>query len=292
MPRSRRRPARSHGQERLHDSVLQRMERHDAEPPAGLQRPLGRHEPVLQLLQFRVHRDTERLEGPRRGMHLRPPPPAQRLLHELRQLQRPRERRLGAPPRDGPRDPPALPLLAVHPDDPGQLVLLGRVHQVRRRRPFDAHAHVQRPVGHEREAPLRLVELHGGNPQVEGDAIRRPRPKDRVHLRKSRFHEPEAVTRKSRGEATNRRVAIERHDLRTRRQEGPGVTPRAESPVHDRVARTERQRLDNLIQQNRRVGNAVSHARLPRSTPEAPSVAGRRPTPTRTDPLGANRCEG
>ena len=34
-----------------------------------------------------------------------------------------------------------------------------------------AHAHVQRSVGHERETPLRLVDLHGGNPQVEGHAI-------------------------------------------------------------------------------------------------------------------------
>ena len=45
------------------------------------------------------------------------------------------------------------------------------VDQIGRARALAAHAHVQRPVGAEGEAALGFVELHGGDAEIERDAV-------------------------------------------------------------------------------------------------------------------------
>ena len=36
---------------------------------------------------------------------------------------------------------------------------------------MSAHTHIQRPIAHEREPPLRLIDLHRGHANIERDTI-------------------------------------------------------------------------------------------------------------------------
>src|SRR5262245_7051517 len=56
MPRAAAR-ARTIGEERLDDAVLQRMERHDHQPSAGFQDLFGREQRVLQLVELFIDED-------------------------------------------------------------------------------------------------------------------------------------------------------------------------------------------------------------------------------------------
>ena len=62
-------------------------------------------------------------------------------------------------------------LLAERRDDGGKIALGGVRHHVGGARPVAAHAHVERTVETEREAALRLVELHRGDADVEQHAV-------------------------------------------------------------------------------------------------------------------------
>ena len=55
-------------EELLDDPILERMEGHHGEPPAGLEQPLGRDKAAKQLAELVVDRDAQGLEGPGRGM--------------------------------------------------------------------------------------------------------------------------------------------------------------------------------------------------------------------------------
>ena len=79
-------------EELLDDPVLERMEGHDHEPPAGLQHPLGRVQRAHEFAEFVIDGDAQRLEHPRRRMH------AARLLPDQR---RRRDRRAAASSRCG-----------------------------------------------------------------------------------------------------------------------------------------------------------------------------------------------
>ena len=77
-------------------------------------------------------------------------------------------------PRDRPRDAARGGFLAVLVDEVGEVALGEAVHEVLRRRAGGAvEAHVERALGLEAEAALRVVELDGGDAEVEEDA---PRP--------------------------------------------------------------------------------------------------------------------
>ena len=104
VARARRRAARAHGQEGLHDPVFQRMEGDHAEPAAGLQRALGGGEAGLQL--GRAPRSPRcAAPGTTRvaGWILAPRRPPSGLLDELGQLEGAGERLLGAAAHDGAR---------------------------------------------------------------------------------------------------------------------------------------------------------------------------------------------
>ena len=60
--------AAAHGQEALHDAVLERMKTHHHQPPANLQNFFRLMQGINQFFQFRIHVNAQRLEGPRRRM--------------------------------------------------------------------------------------------------------------------------------------------------------------------------------------------------------------------------------
>ena len=64
------------------------MEGHHHESAAFRQGAFRRSQARLQLRQFLVHRDAQRLEGAGGGMHRRAATPAQRPLHYVRQVER------------------------------------------------------------------------------------------------------------------------------------------------------------------------------------------------------------
>ena len=70
VARARRRRAAAFAQEALDDAVFETVEGDDGEPAAGLQRALGRFEPLLQLVEFGVQMDADRLEGAGRRVAL------------------------------------------------------------------------------------------------------------------------------------------------------------------------------------------------------------------------------
>src|SRR6185295_6834222 len=87
------------------------------------------------------------------------------------QLQRAGDRRLGAGGDDGAGDDARPPLVAIVVDDVGELALAAPVHDVGGALALLFHAHVEGAVGAEGEAALGPVELHGGDADVEGDAV-------------------------------------------------------------------------------------------------------------------------
>ena len=72
---------------------------------------------------------------------------------------------------DGARDRAGAALLAVVVEDVGEFRFRRLVDEVGGARALALHAHVERAVAAEREAALRLVELHGGDADVEHDAV-------------------------------------------------------------------------------------------------------------------------
>ena len=68
MARAGRRAAGAGGHELLDDAVLERMEGHDHQPPARLERGLGRMQRPHQLAELVIDGDAQRLEHPRRRM--------------------------------------------------------------------------------------------------------------------------------------------------------------------------------------------------------------------------------
>src|SRR6188768_2326632 len=77
---------------------------------------------------------------------------------------------------DGARDRARMPLFTQSKNDTGEIPLARTVDHIGGARAFAAHAHVERPVVAEREAPLATVKLHRGNTQIEHDTIDRVMP--------------------------------------------------------------------------------------------------------------------
>ena len=90
-------------------------------------------------------------------------------------------------------------LLAEDADDAREIAWLHAVDDVGGGRPVGAHAHVERPVGAEGEAALGLVELHGGDADVEHDAVDAGVAMvagDRVEVGEAAFDERQPVARR------------------------------------------------------------------------------------------------
>jgi hypothetical protein len=107
------------------------MKRDNAESPTGREQRRRLREGLRQCLHFVIHRDPDRLEGPRRDVQPpRPRGPRHRPLHDADEVRRPRERRALPPIVDAAGDTARVALLPVLEDDPRELLDGEPVQQV------------------------------------------------------------------------------------------------------------------------------------------------------------------
>src|SRR4030042_6393797 len=93
----------------------------------------------------------------------------------------------------GPGDASCHPFLAVIPDDPLQILSGERVDEIISADfPTTVHPHIQGGVHGKAESPLCRIQLMGGDPQIEEDAIHLsyvPFSQNRFHVGEIPFHE-------------------------------------------------------------------------------------------------------
>ena len=247
------------------------MERHDRQAAAGGQHLLGSGEAALEFAQFVVHRDAQRLEGARGGIALVPALRPDRAAHDLGQLTGALDALGAACLDDVARDATAAALLAVTPDDVGELCFVGVVHQIGRRLPVLLHAHVERTGGTEGKAAVGLVELHRRDTEIERDAVDILDAFGRQEL----GHVAEAALDQTQA----RRIALGQHlasrnrvgitvdgdhlAIRTIEHRGR-VAARAERAIEVTPAVARLQRIDDLAHHHRDVASA-GHASPPLS---------------------------
>lgn len=95
-------------EERLYDSIFERMEGNDDKPAAGFQSPLGRKQGMGEFAQLVVDEDAQRLEDARCRVDLVLGLAWRNRLDEICEIAGRLERRLGAALFDGTRNPPRL----------------------------------------------------------------------------------------------------------------------------------------------------------------------------------------
>ena len=142
----------------LHQAVLQRVVGDDRQPSARAQGLGGRLEHLAQGLHLVVHLDAQCLEDA--GQLLLLAFAAEEGLHDVQELADGGDGGVGPCLGDGGRQLAAVLQLAVEVEHVGQAFLIVGVDDVGRRlsRPL-VHAHVQRAVEAEGEAPLAVVEV-------------------------------------------------------------------------------------------------------------------------------------
>ncbi|MNN24592.1 hypothetical protein D3C81_1380300 [compost metagenome] len=242
MARAAGRVTRALGQEGFDDAVFQRMEGDDDQTAAGRQRGLGGFQTALQLTQFVVDGDTQGLEHAGRGVDRRAATTAQGLFDHLGQIQGAAERLLDAAAQDGGGHPTRLTLVAVLLEDMGQRPVIPSVDEIGGGRPRVAHPHIQRPVAHEGEAALGLIQLHGRDANIEdsavqlslaalGEGLGQAREGGADQLELARIGGGDGV-----GVRLNRRVAVQTDDLGPAIQNSASVAASAEGGVDDDIA--------------------------------------------------------
>jgi hypothetical protein len=122
------------------------------------------------------------------------------------------------------------------------------------------HPHVQRPVAHEGEAALGLIQLHRGHADVEHRAVEAGPSAIREGLGEARERGPHQgkpageVVGHGLGVGLYGRVAVQGDDLGPGRQDGAGIAAGAEGGVDHRLAGPGRQGLEHLCDQDGGVG--------------------------------------
>ena len=248
------------------------MEGDDGKAAARCKHLFGGRQPALELAQFLVDVDPDRLEGAGRRVLLHSRMMAGRLADDLRQLGRPFDRAAGD---DRPGDPPRLPLLAIMEDDVGDLRLAGLVDEVGCALPLLGHPHVERPVPLEGEAPFGLVELHRGDADIERDAVDlvdAVQGKRLTHpgktLRNKR-QAPPVRSRQSLALSDRVGIAIEGDDSGSSLIEnGLGVAAGAERAVDMGFAGGDGERFEHFVEKDRhvRAGGGRAHSFSPFSS--------------------------
>jgi len=139
----------------------------------------------------------------------------------------------------------------------GNLGFIRMVEEVRRALALLAHAHVGRAVSLEGEAAIRLIKLHGGDADIEDDAVHlldTARGKRLTHPGKSFRHKRQAPPARSsqRLAALDRvGIAIKSEDAgHSLRKDGLGVTARPEGAVDMRLAGNRGERVDDLFEED------------------------------------------
>ncbi len=159
-------------EELLDDAILERMEGDDHQTTAGLQHPLGRNQRRFQFAELVVHRDAQRLEGARRRVDVAGLG-AHDAADDVGKALRRGDRGFRALADDGLGDMARQALLAIGVDEVGEVGLLEPRDEVGGAVALARHAHVERPVEAEGEAAVGLVQLHGGDADIEHDAVDR-----------------------------------------------------------------------------------------------------------------------
>ncbi len=159
------------GKEALHDAVLERMERDDDETSAGLQRCFRRKQRLGEFAEFIIDEDAQRLEDARRGMDLVLGLARRDDLDEAGQIARRLERLFRPPLLDGAGNAPRLLFLAEKAENTNEIADLGAIDDIGSTHAGSRHAHVERPIPLERKTALGLVDLHGGDADIEHHAI-------------------------------------------------------------------------------------------------------------------------
>ena len=169
------------------------------------------------------------------------------------------DRRFRARRHDGAGDGARARLLAEDIDDVGERFLRQRVHRIRRLRPGLRHAHVERPVAQEGEAARGLVDLHGGDADVEHhavDAAHRPTSASMSAKRPSRSVRRPRIGRDQRlARADGRGIAVDGDDAGIGGVEnGARVAAGAEGAVDIDAAVTRLKRIQHFGQHHGHVG--------------------------------------
>ena len=149
------------------------MKTNDSQASTRAKKRLGRSQPRLELRQFVVHRDAQRLEGPLGWVPAGTP--SRRRNGVVEQLDESGAGIKGPAfplTHDGRCDTPREPLLPVLRQDPCQVSMRVGVenvcgsHGLRR-----GHPHVQRCVDRIGEPPIGLIELHRRDAQIEQGGV-------------------------------------------------------------------------------------------------------------------------
>ena len=141
--------------------------------PLGLSRCSAALMPRASSSKLLIEIKTERLKGPRRRVFGIVMPAAKHAGDDVGKLAGARDRLFRPAGSNGAGDGAGALLLAERGDDGGKVAFGERVDEVACGRAFGAHAHVERAVLAEREAALGLIELHGGDAEVEGNPVDR-----------------------------------------------------------------------------------------------------------------------
>ena len=190
------------------------------------------------------------MTGPRRAGSVR---------HDSGQLRCARDRRLGSCRDHCPSDPARAALLSIEVDRVREGAFLVAVDDVGRAHAILRHAHVERSVLHEGEATLRLVDLHGGDADVEDHAFDRlvtEVARDLVELREQpgRHRETWLLGGQDASGGEGDGVAVESDDSCLRhRKERATISPRSERAVDDDVSISRREGCDDLVEHDRPV---------------------------------------
>src|SRR5436190_14699536 len=165
------------------------------------------------------------------------------------------------------RDAAALPLLAVAPEDVGELGFVALVHQIGSRGAGLFHAHVERTGGAEREAARRLVELHGRHAEIERHTVDRRDAcgaQQMLHFTEAALDQAEARRialgeRLAGGDGIG--IAVDGDHLASGAiEERRRVAAAAEGAVDIAAAVARLERVDDFVQQH---GNMTAHASPP-----------------------------
>ena len=211
------------------------------------------------MLQFPVHGDTQRLESARCRMPSAPPiaDAAHCARHHFGQPPRSMNRTVG---NDAARYCPAAPFLAVAVNQVGQLLRIGRVHQVRGGRAGRVIPHIQRLVRLKRETVAGPVNLPRRKPQIQQDAVNGGNAMPGGDLRHVRIaamrgNQPAAILMQPLpGNVQRARIPVnpQRYPVGTREFQQPlRVAALAKSAVKVHAAAADGQPLHRFRQQNR-----------------------------------------
>ncbi len=241
-------------QKAFDDAVFQRVKGDDDQSPAELQATFGRTRRLHHLAQLAVHEDPQRLKGLGGGMGRLAGLAPDGALDQPRQFQRTGEGLSLARLTDGAGNGRGPVFLSQNTDDAGQLASVHLVDDVGRTRPRLLHAHVERTVLAEGKPAFRLIHLHGGNAEIEDDAV------DRlvtgacgmgIKFGKAARHQCQASAEfldYRLSVADDIGIAIDRDHVGAPLQDGARVAARTERAVDDRLAIGRRKSVQNFFE--------------------------------------------